>query len=137
MALVHLVDEHEEIANMCVERIVNIFYIFSQAENQVKETIAERSVLKSTAVFYSISGKFADFRTGVLKDLKKIPPLHQITMLKFIKNLSMLTATLETLHNANAIEVLTDLLKASMNGTHFRVYYTSIFIEPLQQGLTT
>ncbi|KAF8458870.1 hypothetical protein BGX38DRAFT_1264595 [Terfezia claveryi] len=85
MALVHVVDEHDD------------------AENQVKETIAERSVLKR-----------------VLKDLKKIPPLHQITMLKFIKNLSMLTATLETLHNANAIEVLTDLLKASMNGSHFR-----------------
>lgn len=48
MALVHVVDEHDEIASMCVERIVNIFYIFSQAENQVKETIAERSVLKST-----------------------------------------------------------------------------------------
>ena len=47
MALVHVVDEHDDVANMCVERIVNIFYIFSQAENQVKETIAERSVLKS------------------------------------------------------------------------------------------
>ena len=47
MALVHVVDEHDERANLCVERIVNIFYIFSQAENQVKETIAERSVLKS------------------------------------------------------------------------------------------
>ena len=47
MALVHVIDEQDEIADMCVERIVNIFYIFSQAENQVKETIAERSVLKS------------------------------------------------------------------------------------------
>lgn len=58
---------------------------------------------------------------GVLKDLKRIPPVHQITMLKFIKNLSMLTATLETLQNANAIEVLTDLLQQSINGSHFRV----------------
>jgi len=55
-----------------------------------------------------------------LKDLKRIPPVHQITMLKFIKNLSMLTATLETLQNANAIEVLTDLLQQSINGSHFR-----------------
>ena len=41
-------------------------------------------------------------------------------MLKFIKNLSMLTATLEKLQNANAIEVLTDLLEASRRGSHFR-----------------
>ena len=47
--------------------------------------------------------------------------MQQITMLKFIKNLSMLTATLETLQNANAIEVLTDLLEASRHGSHFRV----------------
>ena len=52
-------------------------------------------------------------------------------MLKFIKNLSMLTATLETLHNANAIEVLTDLLKASMNGSHFRV--CALTIKKLQR----
>ena len=47
MALVQVIGERDEIAQMRVERIVNIFYVFSQAENQVKETIAERSVLKS------------------------------------------------------------------------------------------
>ncbi|KAF8474937.1 hypothetical protein BDZ91DRAFT_285773 [Kalaharituber pfeilii] len=103
MALVHVIDQTDEVAQMCVERIVNIFYIFSQAENQVKETIAESTVLKR-----------------VLKDLNRIPPVHQITMLKFIKNLSMATATLETLQNANAIEKLTDLLEASRHGSHFK-----------------
>ena len=49
MALVHVIEQGDDIADHCVERIVNIFYIFSQAENQVKETIAERSVLKSMA----------------------------------------------------------------------------------------
>lgn len=48
-------------------------------------------------------------------------PHHQIVMLKFIKNLSMLSATLDTLQNSNAIEVLTDLLKDSLNAPHFRV----------------
>jgi hypothetical protein len=48
-------------------------------------------------------------------------PPHQVVMLKFIKNLSMLSATLDTLQNSNAIEVLTDLLAASRSGTHFRV----------------
>lgn len=48
-------------------------------------------------------------------------PSHQVVMLKFIKNLSMLSSTLDTLQNSNAIEVLTDLLTASMNVSHFKV----------------
>lgn len=47
-------------------------------------------------------------------------PNHQITMLKFVKNLSMLATTLDSLQNSNAIEVLTDLLNASMKLPHFR-----------------
>ena len=49
-------------------------------------------------------------------------PAHQITMLKFIKNLSMLSTTLDSLHSANAIELLIDLLNSSMkkSQTHFR-----------------
>lgn len=39
---------------------------------------------------------------------------HQITMLKFIKNLSMLSTTLDSLHSSNAVEVLIDLLSSSM-----------------------
>ncbi|KAF2864004.1 hypothetical protein K470DRAFT_273982 [Piedraia hortae CBS 480.64] len=84
-------------------RIVNIFLLFSQAENHVKETVADRMVLKR-----------------VLKDLRRMTPQHQITMLKFIKNLSMLATTLESLQNSNAIEVLTDLLGASMHAPHVR-----------------
>jgi len=49
-------------------------------------------------------------------------PAHQITMLKFIKNLSMLSTTLEVLHSADAIDFLIDLLSYSMKKghTHFR-----------------
>ena len=49
-------------------------------------------------------------------------PAHQITMLKFIKNLSMLSTTLDNLHSANAIELLIDLLNSNMKRapTHFR-----------------
>lgn len=36
---------------------------------------------------------------------------HQVTMLKFIKNLSMLSSTHEALQNSNAIDILIDLLK--------------------------
>lgn len=47
-------------------------------------------------------------------------PNHQITMLKFIKNLSMLSTTLDSLSNSNAIEVLTDLLHMSSKAPHSR-----------------
>ena len=41
-------------------------------------------------------------------------------MLKFIKNLSMLSTTLDSLQNSNAIDVLTDLLQSSVKVPHFR-----------------
>jgi hypothetical protein len=47
-------------------------------------------------------------------------PVHQITMLKFIKNLSMLSTTLDSLQNSNAIDVLTDLLRSNLKQAHFR-----------------
>ena len=58
----------------------------------------------------------------MLRNLKRMTPAHQITMLKFIKNLSMLTTTLDNLHSANAIELLIDLLNSNMKKppTHFR-----------------
>ncbi|KAI9678081.1 MAG: hypothetical protein M1817_006025 [Caeruleum heppii] len=103
LVLTKVLDEEGELAQLCEGRIVNIFYLFSQAENHVKELVADRIVLK-----------------GVLKDLKRMSPNHQITMLKFIKNLSMLSTTLDALQNSSAIDVLTDLLSSSMKEPHFR-----------------
>ena len=42
-------------------------------------------------------------------------------MLKFIKNLSMLSTTLDALQNANAIEVLVELLSENINEMHIKV----------------
>ncbi|CAK4010492.1 Cytokinesis sepH [Lecanosticta acicola] len=103
LVLNRVLDEEGNLAQIIEGRIVNIFLLFSQAENHVKEIVADRMVLKR-----------------VLKDLRRMTPQHQITMLKFIKNLSMLATTLDALQNSNAIEVLTDLLGASMKEKHFR-----------------
>ncbi|KAL3424481.1 hypothetical protein PVAG01_03762 [Phlyctema vagabunda] len=105
LVLDRVLDEDDELSELVEGRIVNIFYLFSQAENYVKEVVADRVVLKR-----------------VLKDLRRMTPAHQITMLKFIKNLSMLSTTLESLHSANAIELLIDLLSSSMKKApaHFR-----------------
>lgn len=46
-ALHHVLDEEGELANLCIDKIVNIFHVFSRAEEHVKEMVAERSVLKS------------------------------------------------------------------------------------------
>ncbi|KAA8574504.1 hypothetical protein EYC84_005958 [Monilinia fructicola] len=104
LVLDRVLDEEDELSELIEGRIVNIFYLFSQAENYVKEVVADHVVLKR-----------------VLKDLRRMTPVHQITMLKFIKNLSMLSTTLESLHAANAIELLIDLLSSSMKRTpdHF------------------
>ena len=40
-------DTEDELTQLIEGRIVNIFYLFSQAENYVKEMVADRSVLKS------------------------------------------------------------------------------------------
>ncbi|KAB8611412.1 hypothetical protein FH972_025917 [Carpinus fangiana] len=101
LVLNRVLDERGEVAELVEGRIVNIFLLFSQAENHVKESIADRMVLKR-----------------VLKDLRRMSPKHQITMLKFIKNLSMLATTLDALQNSNAIETLTDLLGSSTKLEH-------------------
>ncbi|PYH95131.1 cell division control protein Cdc15 [Aspergillus ellipticus CBS 707.79] len=103
LVLSRVLDEEGELAEIVEGRIANIFFIFSQAENHVKEMVAERTVLHR-----------------VLKELKRMTPVHQITMLKFIKNLSMLSTTLDSLQNSNAIDVLTDLLRSTIKRPHFR-----------------
>lgn len=103
LVLSKVLDEEDELAELCEGRIANIFFLFSQAENHVKELVAERTVLHR-----------------VLKELKRMSPNHQITMLKFIKNLSMLSTTLDSLQNSNAIDVLTDLLRNSSKEPHSR-----------------
>ncbi|KAK5958792.1 Protein kinase of the Mitotic Exit Network [Knufia fluminis] len=95
--------EQRELAELCEGRIASIFFIFSQAENYVKEKVADRTVLHR-----------------LLKNLKKMSSTHQITMLKFIKNLSMLEARWETLSNSNAIDVLVELLSDNLKSPHFR-----------------
>ncbi|KAJ4396125.1 Protein kinase of the Mitotic Exit Network [Gnomoniopsis smithogilvyi] len=97
--------DRDELSEFIEGRIVSLFLMFSQADSEVKELIADRAVLKT-----------------VLRDLKTMTPTHQITMVKFIKNLSSLPSTVEVLHQADAIEYLISLLQDSLtkNPQHFR-----------------
>ncbi|KAI4189385.1 MAG: hypothetical protein L6R41_001493 [Letrouitia leprolyta] len=103
LVLSKVLGEDGELAELCEGRIANIFLLFSQAENHVKETVSDRTVLHR-----------------VLKELKRMSPNHQITMLKFVKNLSMLSTTLDSLQNSNAIDVLIELLRSNFSESHFR-----------------
>ncbi|KAF2018076.1 hypothetical protein BU24DRAFT_164640 [Aaosphaeria arxii CBS 175.79] len=103
LVLNRVVDEEGELADLIEGRIVNIFLIFSQAESHVKDLVADRMILKR-----------------VLKDLRKMAPAHMVTMLKFIKNLSMLSSTHEALQNSNAIDLLVELLKSSKDQPLYR-----------------
>ncbi|KAJ4294246.1 Protein kinase of the Mitotic Exit Network [Kalmusia sp. IMI 367209] len=103
LVLNRVINEKDEVAQLIQGRIVNIFLIFSQAESFVKELVADRMILKR-----------------VLKDLPKMIPVHQVTMLKFIKNLSMLSSTHEALQNSNAIDTLIELLKNTRTQSNSR-----------------
>lgn len=133
LVLNRVVDESDELSNLIEGRIVNIFLIFSQAESHVKDLVADRMILKRKLFYFPHSQLqrplfylfpfphyhaidiIAKSFTGVLKDLRKMSPNHQVTMLKFIKNLSMLSSTHEALQNSNAIDILIELLKDSKN----------------------
>lgn len=45
LVLSRVLDEEGELAELCEGRIANIFFLFSQAENHVKEIVADRTVL--------------------------------------------------------------------------------------------
>lgn len=51
LVLSRVLDEEGELAEVIEGRIANIFFIFSQAENHVKEMVAERTVLHSKMTF--------------------------------------------------------------------------------------
>lgn len=46
LVLDRVLDEDDKVSELVAGRIVNIFYLFSQAENYVKEMVADRVVLK-------------------------------------------------------------------------------------------
>ncbi|KAF3160630.1 hypothetical protein TWF225_002644 [Orbilia oligospora] len=103
LVLSQICKEKEDRYEVYCEKIVNLFYLFSQAENQVKEVIADRVTLKR-----------------IMKDLPDLPLTCQIAFLKFVKNLSMLSTTLDILQNANAIEVLIEMLSENTHKPQFK-----------------
>ena len=55
LVLSRVLDEKGELADLCEGRIANIFFLFSQAENHVKELIADRTVLHRKLTIYLLA----------------------------------------------------------------------------------
>ena len=51
-------EEKDDLSELIEGRIVNIFYLFSQAENYVKEVVADRQVLKSPCPLSALDALF-------------------------------------------------------------------------------
>ena len=92
-----------------ITSILKIMLTLAQADEYVKHLIATRTVLKRKSTSQLDTQNDAE-RTGLLMDLHLLQSDHLSTALKFFKSLSSVTSTLETLHNANAIEKLVQLL---------------------------
>ncbi|CAG8468661.1 1497_t:CDS:2 [Scutellospora calospora] len=90
----HVILDKDPAASVYVDRIVNIFLMFSQGDAYVKEVMATRTRIVSR----------------IFDNLDKLPPNLAVMMLKCIKNISMNSNTLEALQKAKAIQVLTAIL---------------------------
>ncbi|OLL22575.1 Cytokinesis protein sepH [Neolecta irregularis DAH-3] len=101
MTLEQLINNPNEINSMYTTKIVDIIYLFSQADEYVKSLVASRSVTRR-----------------LLKDITRLEPPLQIILLKFIKNLSMVPTTLDNLQNANVIDILVQILAFAKPGPY-------------------
>ena len=75
LVLSRVLDEKGELAELCEGRIANIFFLFSQAENHVKELVAERTVLHRKHPINISLALLTAFRCfeGVEKDVSGSP----------------------------------------------------------------
>ncbi|BFZ61723.1 Protein kinase of the Mitotic Exit Network [Saitoella coloradoensis] len=96
LTLQHILQEEDEYAQICADRIVHLLLLFSQADAFVKSLLATRTVLRR-----------------VMRLLPDLTSTQLVVMLKVVKNISMDEHTLDMLQNANAIEILTETLIAS------------------------
>ncbi|CAG8598462.1 24653_t:CDS:2 [Cetraspora pellucida] len=94
ITLHNVIMDDDPSASIYVDRIVNIFLMFSRGDVYVKEFMATRTRVV----------------TRIFEDLYKLPPYLIVAILKCIKNISMHSNTLDALQKAKAIQILTALL---------------------------
>ncbi|GAA5994677.1 uncharacterized protein JCM10292_002207 [Rhodotorula paludigena] len=98
-ALLSLCGDEDELAQSAKVKIVHLFLLFAQSDYKVKEGMARRAII-----------------VRLVKAADLLEPELLATLLKTIKNLSMLPAALEVLQNAGAIETLVAILGQRYRG---------------------
>ncbi|CAH7667955.1 hypothetical protein PPACK8108_LOCUS2400 [Phakopsora pachyrhizi] len=93
-ALLHVSHDDDDLAENAKGRIVHIFLLFSQADMKVKDIMLTRAII-----------------LRLIRSLSILESELLGTMLKTLKNLTMLPTGLQVLQNANTIETLTKILK--------------------------
>lgn len=102
-AILSITSDQDEEAFDSKAQILSVFLLFaqaSQADSRVREALSQRAILRR--VLYTCS----TLQSTLL-----------VVVLKSIKHLSTNTSTLVVLHNANAIEVLTEVLGKHISGS--------------------
>ena len=118
-----------DVAGEMTIKIIQIILIFSQVSQSdvyVRNAIGTRKVIRcECAPSWSLN---TDRSVGLLRGCEILEPEYLATLLKAIKHLSMSQSLLDTLQNANAIEILIRLLeKHNSCSPHYTVgpYYIS------------
>lgn len=107
--LIHLLRAKRQNDFDLIDKIVSIFVYFSQTESHVKFAVANRRLF-----------------CNVFKAFPKLSTKHQLSMLKFVKNMSSMPEILPKLQNSNAIDILTRILSRASSTVGFKDYANQI-----------
>lgn len=112
-----------ETAGEMKTKIIQIIFIFSQVSQSdvyVRNAIGTRKVIRR--MYASLWSLNTDQGLGLLRGCEILEPEYLVALLKAIKHLSMSQSLLDTLQNANAIEILIGILeKHNSSSPHYTV----------------
>lgn len=111
-----------------IARILQIILVFSQvsqSDNHVRMAIGTRKIVRRKlwlpAQTKGVLHPFTLIMLGVLRACEVLQPHHLVNVLKSIKHLSMNVALLDTLQQANAIDIIVKILEVQEHGPHTTV----------------
>lgn len=119
-----------------ITRILQIVLVFSQvsqSDNHVRIAIGTRKIVRRESLPPMQDNNIPLSQTvlGILRACEVLQPHHLVNVLKSIKHLSMNVALLDTLQQANAIDIIVKILEIQEHGPHTTV--RSLYSQYLKQ----
>lgn len=107
---------------MRILQIILVFSQVSQSDNHVRISIGTRKIIRRKFIdVYSSVASSDNVDLGILRACELLQAHHLVILLKSVKHLSMNVALLDTLQQANAIDVLVKILEVQDHGPHATV----------------